>query len=155
MMPDPVPEETMKERARLEPFVFMRLGYVGVGGPEQVKAIIDRALADPPPVEHPHSWQEIGLCTECDAAAVLRMAHEAAGEPMPPLGPSDAEVEAAAKALEVRSDFQIERPIDWEGMARAALSAAARVRNEPTAERKPYEFHDGRSTTKAPGKERR
>ena len=62
----------------LEPLVCMRLGWVGVSSEEQVQAIIDRALSEPPPVEHSHSWEECGMCLECDAAAVLRMARDRA-----------------------------------------------------------------------------
>jgi hypothetical protein len=65
--------DSPQRRARLERIAYQRLGYVGVSSAEQVKAIVDRALEDPPPVSHPHSYEETGMCTECDAAWVLEV----------------------------------------------------------------------------------
>lgn len=70
-----------ERRKRLERIAFQRLGYVGASSAEQVKAIVDRALADPPPVSHPHSVKETGMCDECDAAWVLAV--EALEEELP------------------------------------------------------------------------
>jgi hypothetical protein len=64
-------EDSPERRARLRRLAFQRLGSVGASSAEQVQAIVDRALADPPPVSHPHSFEETGMCDECDAAWVL------------------------------------------------------------------------------------
>lgn len=67
----PLHAESKRGRAALERIAYQRLGYVGAGSSEQIAEIVDRALAEPPPFEHSHSWEECGMCTECDAAWVL------------------------------------------------------------------------------------
>lgn len=68
-----------EDRGALERLAFQRLGFVGAASAEQIAEIVDRALADPPPVAHPHSSEECGLCTDCDAAWVLARRAEETG----------------------------------------------------------------------------
>lgn len=60
----------------LEVFACQRLGYVGCSSKEQIENIINRCIEIPPPIAHSHSFEETGMCVECDAAWVIARYNE-------------------------------------------------------------------------------
>lgn len=67
----PLHDQVRHGRGALERLAWQRLGFVGAGSDKQIQAIVERALTSPPPESHPHSWEECGMCLECDAAWIL------------------------------------------------------------------------------------
>jgi hypothetical protein len=54
-----------------------RMGAWGLPfGDAYENAVIARALADPPPESHEHGHEEMGMCEDCDAAALLEAVRE-------------------------------------------------------------------------------